>query len=143
MSIKVRPADYPEITDIYNNEGKHAAYEYIKEHYGIKNPTCVMNRMKQDEKTGYDPDTDRFECKSVADENIFMGLEDLCNHQMVKQDVPRNTDIKLNAMEKMVHSLISDRLLEISRYVTLDPISHRILVDQTSMRADGYTVCVC
>lgn len=143
MSIKVTPADYPEISDIYNNEGKHAAYDYIKEHYGIKNPTCVMKRMKQDEKTGYDPDTDCFECKTATAENIFMGLEDLCSHQMVKQEVPRTADIKVSAMEKMVHSLISDRLLEISRYVTLDPISHRIIVDQTSMRADGYTVCVC
>ena len=32
-------------------------------------------------------------------------------------------------MENMVHSLISDRLLELSKYVLLDPIGKRILID--------------
>lgn len=38
----------------------------------------------------------------------------------------------------MVRSPISDRLLEISKYVSLDPIGRKILIDQTSMWADEY-----
>lgn len=43
----------------------------------------------------------------------------------------------------MVHSLISDRLLEISKYRTLGPIGRKILIEQISMQADGYTVRMC
>ena len=45
-------------------------------------------------------------------------------------------------MENMVHSLISDRLLELSKYVLLDPIGKRILIDKSSMQIDGYQVLI-
>ena len=45
-------------------------------------------------------------------------------------------------MESMVHALISDRLLELSKYVLLDPISKRILVDKNAMQTDGYQVII-
>ena len=45
-------------------------------------------------------------------------------------------------MENMVHSLISDRLLELSKYVLLDPIGKRILIDKSSMQTDGYQVLI-
>lgn len=41
--------------------------------------------------------------------------------------------LRLKAMESMVHALISDRLLELSKYVLLDPVSKRILVDKSAM----------
>ena len=42
----------------------------------------------------------------------------------------------------MVHSLISDRLLELSKYVLLDPIGKRILINKSSMQTDGYQVLI-
>ena len=45
-------------------------------------------------------------------------------------------------MENMVHSLISGRLLELSKYVLLDPIGKRILIDKSSMQTDGYQVLI-
>ena len=45
-------------------------------------------------------------------------------------------------MENMVHSLISDRLLELSKYVLLDPIGKRILIDKSSMQTDGYQMLI-
>lgn len=45
-------------------------------------------------------------------------------------------------MENMVHSLISDRLMELSKYVLLDPIGKRILIDKSSMQTDGYQVLI-
>ena len=44
------------------------------------------------------------------------------------------------SMEKLVQTLISDRLLELSRYITLEMSSRTINVDVTSMKTDGYQV---
>ena len=44
------------------------------------------------------------------------------------------------SMEKLIHELISDRLLELSRYVSLETSSRTILIDKTSMVEAGYSV---
>ena len=125
MSIKITPDKYPQIIEVYNTEGKTAAYDLMRSCYEIKNPTCVMKRMKADD--------------------IFLNLEALCENKVETADrsegaINRNDRIK--AMENMVHSLISDRLLELSKYVLLDPIGKRILIDKSSMQTDGYQVLI-
>ena len=69
----------------------------------------------------------------------------LCENKIETSDrsegaINRNDRIK--AMENMVHSLISDRLLELSKYVLLDPIGKRILIYKSSMQTDGYQVLI-
>ena len=132
MSIKITPDKYPQIIEVYNTEGKTAAYDLMRSCYEIKNPTCVMKRMKADKSLGYNYD-------------IFLNLEMLCENKIETSDrsegaINRNDRIK--AMENMVHSLISDRLLELSKYVLLDPIGKRILIDKSSMQTDGYQVLI-
>ena len=41
MSIKITPDKYPRIIEVYNTEGKTAAYDLMRSCYEIKNPTCV------------------------------------------------------------------------------------------------------
>lgn len=144
MSTKVTAEKFPEIIEVYNAEGKTAAHDLIRNQFGIKNPTCVMKRLKQSAEFSYNPETDLFGIQSQKEEEgLFLNLDDLCGRAVQKQEPIMPGTGKTDAMEKMIQTLISDRLLEISRYVTMDPVSHRILIDQTSMQADGYTVCVC
>ena len=94
---------------------------------------------------GYNYDTDRFESDSRKEDDIFLNLEMLCENKIETSDrsegaISRNDRIKV--MENMVHSLISDRLLELSKYVLLDPIGKRILIDKSSMQTDGYQVLI-
>ena len=135
MSIKITPDKYPQIIEVYNTEGKTAAYDLMRSCYEIKNPTCVMKRMKADKSLGYNYDTDRFESDSRKEDDIFLNLEMLCENKIETSD-------RIKAMENMVHSLISDRLLELSKYVLLDPIGKRILIDKSSMQTDGYQVLI-
>lgn len=145
MSIKITPDKYPQIIEVYNTERKTAAYDLMRSCYEIKNPTCVMKRMKADKSLGYNYDTNRFESDSRKEDDIFLNLEMLCENKIETSDrsegaINRNDRIK--AMENMVHSLISDRLLELSKYVLLDPIGKRILIDKSSMQTDGYQVLI-
>ena len=101
--------------------------------------------MKADKSLGYNYDTDRFESDSRKEDDIFLNLEMLCENKIETSDrsegaISRNDRIK--AMEYMVLSLISDRFLELSKYVLLDPIGKRILIDKSSMQTDGYQVLI-
>ena len=145
MRIKVTPDHYPEIIEVYNTEGKRAAYDLIRSQYGIKNPTCVMKRLKQYSDLSYNPETDHFELHSShEEEGIFLDLEELCNKDTAIDPVKTKvsgTD-RISAMEHMIQELISDRLLEISKYVVLDPVGRCIIVDKTAMQAAGYRVSI-
>ncbi len=91
----------------------------------------------------YNPEMDQFSesCTSNED-NVFMNLDELCGTTVatVKSSSTIVADNRPRAMEKLVHELISDRLLTLSRYITLDSSTRTILIDQTSLSADGYQV---
>ena len=134
---------FPKIIEQYNSGGKTAAYDYLRSEYGIKHPYFVIKRIKECGKYLYDADTDHFSGidTSVAD-GVFMNLDELCGTTAVtavRQPDPVS-DSRPAAMEKLVHELISDRLLTLSRYITLDSSTRTILIDQTSLSADGYQV---
>ena len=77
MSIKITPDKYPQIIEVYNTEGKTAAYDLMRSCYEIKNPTCVMKRMKADKSLGYNYDTDRFESDSRKEDDISVSYTHL------------------------------------------------------------------
>ena len=134
---------FPKIIEEYNSGGKTAAYDYLRSQHGIRHPYFVINQIKVCGKYSYDADTDHF-CvteTSTAD-SVFMDLDKLCNRTTLSptRKTEAVTDPRPAAMERLVHELISDRLLTLSRYITLDSSTKTILIDQTSLSADGYQV---
>ncbi len=73
---------------------------------------------------------------------FFMDLDELCGTAVAKAPLVGEpiTDSRPSAMEKLVHELISDRLRALSRYITLDSSTRTILIDRTSLTADGYQI---
>lgn len=135
---------FPEIIEQYNSGGKTAAYSLIRSKYGVKNPYFVIARIKACSKYTYDQDSDNFKVleSSPADE-VFLGLDELCAPRaQLQRNLPESpatvTDSRPAAMEKLIHELISDRLLTISRYIEVDSSTRTIFVDQTSLTKDGY-----
>lgn len=134
---------FPEIIEQYNSGGKTAAYDYLRSKYGIKHPYFVINRIRECGKYKYDPDTDQFsKADKSMDDSVFMDLDELCGTSVFTAERPSKTvlDTRPVAMEKLVHELISDRLLTLSRYITLDSSTRTILIDQTSLSEDGYQI---
>lgn len=134
---------FPEIVERYNSGGRTEAYDFLRSRYGIKHPYFVINRIRECGKYNYDPETDRFDTgeATVADD-VFMNLDELCAGTAVKpaQQAPPDVGSRPEAMEKLVRELISDRLLTLSKYVALDTSTRTILIDRTSMTADGYNI---
>lgn len=134
---------FPEIIEIYNQNGRTAAYDCLRSRYGIRSPYFVVDRIKRCGRYHYESDTDRFipTGASTADD-VFINLDDLCSTAVVKTKAVQEAVVESRpeAMEKLVHELISDRLLTLSQYITLDSSTRTILIDQTSLAADGYRV---
>ena len=134
---------FPALVEVYNREGKTSAYDMIRNRYGVKNPFFVINRIKKCGKYTYDSENDRFsDAELDAADHVFMNLDELCG--TIVPEAAENAgsieDSRPAAMERLVHELISDRLMMLSRYITLDSSSRTMMIDQSSLSADGYRI---
>ena len=128
------------MVDVFFFFKQKTAYEMIRNRYGVKNPFFVINRIKKCGKYTYDPENDRFSAaESDAANRVFMDLDELCG-TIVSETAGTIEDSRPAAMERLVHELISDRLMMLSRYITLDSSSRTIMIDQSSLSADGYRI---
>ena len=149
---RITEAEMKELSMLYNEKGKLAVYAEIKEHYHVKYPYGVLRRMKNTPTLGYQPEQDRFSPQKTGpdfshEDELFMSIDDLCaplatpaaamGIQSMNERVTRSA-----AMETLVHELIGDRLLQLSRYVSMDMMSKTIIVDRTSLTSDGYQLMV-
>lgn len=128
------------LAEKYNSDGKQAMYAYLQSEYGIKNPTCTFKRMKKHPELGYHPEKDRFlfdENSTESEDKVFMTIDELCaSNKNVKVSPVEQQPDKSKEMEK----LIGDRLLELSRYISINSISKTLIIDKTSLDRDGYQV---
>ena len=136
---------FPALVELYNTEGRTAVYDLLRSQYGMKQPYFVLQRIKDSEKYEYDQTADRFTAAavSVADD-VFMDLDDLCAGSVIQKSAAvepvNDLSTRKSAMEQLVNELINDRLLTLSRYITMDNACRTILIDQTSLSQDGYRI---
>lgn len=139
---KVKDEDLKELAKVYNAKGKKAVYGLLGTQYHVKNPYFVLRRMRDHPGLAYDPDGDAFTIEGPKGaEGVFMSMEELCPpvipHHTSKEGQHEN-DSRPAAMDRLIRELIGERLLELSKYVTIDSLSKRIIVDKTTLTIDGY-----
>lgn len=72
-----------------------------------------------------------------SEDKVFMTIDELCaSNKNVKVSPVEQQPDKSKEMEK----LIGDRLLELSRYISINSISKTLIIDKTSLDRDGYQV---
>ena len=139
---RITDDELKKLVELYNSEGKRAVYEVIKTKFNIKNPYQVVNRMRNKPSLYYNEEKDFFDIgNTVQPESIFMTMEELCSpivphHITMKEQ--EEIDSRPAAMDKLIRELIGDRLLELNKYVTIDSLSKRIIIDKTTLIQDGY-----
>ena len=144
MTSVIKEADFPTLVEIYNTKGRREMYDHIRSRYGLKNPYFVHRRLMKSDMYIYDEALDKFNPQqgysSVAEQpELFMSLDELCGRQLpMRAEKHSLKSDQSEAMENLVHTLISDRLLELSRYVWLDPASKMIRVDRSTLEQNGY-----
>lgn len=143
---KVPKTDYTAIAEMYNRDGRDATYEFIRERYGMNYPDRLVARIRKEPGFTYDYKEKRFTAVGTEEaDQLFMSLDELCS-PMVMTHSSGNAygpaKASGEAMDRLIRSLISDRLLELSKYISLDTLTKTIMVDRSSMATDGYKVLI-
>jgi len=141
---KVSNEELIKVVQVYNDEGRTAAYDLLRSQYGVKNPYFVIKRIKNDPRFEYNQDRDCYLVHCQVDTNdVFMSMEELCSPMVTKHVQPAEKQM-INSrpaeMEKLIQELLGDRLLELSRYIALDSSSKTMMIDNTSLESAGYRV---
>ncbi len=145
---KVNDEALVKLADIYNCEGRMAVKKTLEDEYGVKNPYPIIRRMKENPALGYDKVAGRFIPKEEVisePDGVFMSIEELCtpiHTNSISNEKAAVEAVQSAAMEKLIHDLIGERLLELSRYVTISQMSKTVIVDRASLEHDGYTLTV-
>lgn len=134
--MKISNDELVELSEIYKTSGKNSMQKVLRDKYQIKNTGSVIKRMKNKNLIETAQDTPE------TTESIFMSMDELCSATRLKSSENKSieTDNKSKAMDKLIHELIGDRLLELSRYITMDVSGRVVFIDKTAFVADGYQV---
>lgn len=139
---KVKDEDLKELAELYNVQGKKALYGLLNSKYSIKNPYFVFRRMCETPELCYNSERKVFALdEKTGTEKVFLSIEELCSPVIPQHGgnkKQQEIDSKAAALEKLIRELIGDRLLELNRYVTIDSLSKRIIIDKTMLVTDGY-----
>lgn len=141
---KINDGELPGIVQVYNSEGRTAAYGLLRSQYGIKNPYFVIKRIRKNPRFEYNEAEDRYLVRDEPDAaGVFMSMAELCS-PVAPQHFPTSekqlSDNRPAAMEKLIRELLGDRLLELSRYIALDPSAKTMAIDLASLKAAGYRI---
>lgn len=141
---KVNDDELPKIVQVYNSEGRTAAYGLLRSQYGVKNPYFVIKRIEKNSRFEYNEAEDRYLVRKEPDTaGVFMSMEELCSPvapQHFQTSEKPLADNHPAAMEKLIRELLGERLLELGRYIALDSSSKTMAIDLTSLKAAGYRI---
>lgn len=136
--------DYMKFIDIFNNEGRVAARNYVKEnipfHYDY-----FVKLVKRYTGYEYNRNLKKFEVPCSVEET-FMSMDDLLSKS--KEDA---TDIVASLPKKIYYKdpidelnidILQDRLIELSKYIKISQSTKTIEINMSRLRESGYDISV-
>jgi hypothetical protein len=134
---KLGNIDFKVFVDIFNTKGKAAAVKHVTDIYGVRYDT-IVKRLRLDSEYIFDQSRDRYILKpGKSSDDSFLSLEELCS----KEENPKlqHLDITIDS-EKIISDLIKDKFFEVSKYVTLENSSKKIILKLRAARNAGYEI---
>lgn len=138
MSEKIKKlgtVDFKTFVDIFNTQGKNAAVKHVTETYGVRYDT-IVKRLRRDSEYIFDQSRDRYVFKSDnGSESPFLTMEELCSNEK-----PKARQIDDINSDEIISKLIKDKFFEISKYVTLENSSRKIILKLDVAKNAGYEI---
>ena len=141
--------DFDEFVNEINEYGKTDAKILIRDKYNLSFEQ-VKRRLLNGTDYYFDASTRLYKHKAKAPDTAeFMSLEELDNQKPYKAikitnsrtDAPNGASSNSN-FEEMVKELIKDRIMELSKYVSIDYASRCFVVKSDCLRLDGFNLVV-
>lgn len=131
----LKPIDFKAFVDMFNTQGKAAAVKHVTDTYGVRYDT-IVKRLRRDSEYIFDQSRDRYILKSDQDTGSpFLTVEELCSTEKQK---PQSSSV-ISSTE-IISDLIRDKFFEISKYVTLENSSRKIILKLDTARNAGYEI---
>lgn len=131
--------DYQRVVEVFNENGKTAAQDFVENTYDIKFDILSRKLLKEN---GYffNRSSRRYELKS-SEEEQFMSLDELCNIKEQKLLAnSQETKVTNFGIESIIIDLIKDRMIEISKYIHIEQSSRKIIINLQNLQKAGYEV---
>lgn len=164
---KLYEADFQHYAEMYNCIGKQEFYRRLKEE-GIETPSGVLQRMKKKKGLEYDETLDQFHVLTDNDgitanneeadimavnEAEMMGSEEKNrDEQEVNEEKKEDYAVQMECRAlknkkdakrmELMNKLLSDRLLEMDQYLTVDREVKMVRLDKEAITRDGYRLVI-
>ncbi len=139
--------DFDEFVSKINEHGKSAARELARDKYNLSFEQ-VRRRLFNGTDYYFDASTRSYKHKAEASGIAeFMSLEELDNQSAHKTNTnniiegPTRADSNLK-FDEIVKELIKDRLMEFSKYVSIDHAARCVVVNTDKLKLDGFNLVV-
>lgn len=64
----------------------------------------------------------------------------ICNLESIPDTASQRIISRISELEKLIQKLLNNRLLELSKYITLESSTKAMTIDQTSLKNAGYQI---
>ena len=129
--------DFKAFVDVFNTYGKDAALKHVAERYSVQYNT-VVKRLRVESEYHFDQSRDRYYLKDRTGNTAdFMTIEELSRTEAPIRPV---TQEAVGIDNDAVLNLIVDRFFELNRFINFSNREQKIIINQTSAKAEGYNI---
>lgn len=139
MEIKIEKAHYDKYVEIYNDQGTLAAKDYVTN-------LCDMDinqfqrKMRRETDYIFNKSIKRYD-KGTIDAEPFMSLDELCSNTRALS-MTKETRNNGHAFNDLIFELMRDRLIELQKFIRIDPVAKQVVVDKKSAKDYGYILTI-
>ena len=139
MEIKVEKVHYDKYVEIYNDQGTHAAKEYVTNvcHMDINQ---FQRKMRRETDYIFNKSVKRYDQGTIEPEP-FMSLEELCSNTRTLR-MTKETQSNEQAFNDLIFELMRDRLIELQKFIRIDQGTKQVVVDKKLAKDYGYTLTI-
>lgn len=138
--------DFPEFVNIFNTQGKDAARLLAREKYN-RSFEYIQRKVRYESDYYFDRTLKKYKNK---DKNIieadFMSLDELDNYgtqvAVSKNSEPLPGLSKDESFEQLINELIKDRMLELSKYISISHETRQLTVKTKTIKNDGLSLII-
>ena len=138
--------DFDEFVNEINKNGKTASRALVRDKYNLSFEQ-VKRMLFNETDYHFDSYTRLYKHKAQASDNgEFMSLEELDNqapYKTIKHRIDAPTGASSNSnFDELVKELIKDRIMELSKYVSIDHACRCVVIKSDSLKLDGLDLVV-
>ena len=139
--------DFDEFVNVFNEKGKSESQLLAKEKYNL---SFVQIKRRMDKFTDYRFDLSLRTYRHKKQEDIitaeFMSIDELNSHKtkdtIIREVVPLSGPSSNSSFDELVKELIKDRIIVLSKYVSLEQETRKLVINTKNLKRDDFDLVI-